>query len=108
MLIVAYTIFLLCLSVLWKGRGYMTQLPDNQRVTYQFQYRKCGKATCSTCRNGRGHGPYWYAYWNDGSRLRSGYIGKVRPEKLCTPVVPVVIEETPEIAGEEPSAVLAL
>ena len=86
----------------------MTQLPDNQRVTYQFQYRKCGKATCSTCRNGRGHGPYWYAYWNDGTRLRSGYIGKVRPEKLRSPIVPVVIEETPEIAGEEPSVVLAL
>ena len=58
----------------------MIQLPNNHRVTYQLQYRKCGKATCSTCREGPGHGPYWYAYWREGARLRSGYIGKVRPE----------------------------
>jgi hypothetical protein len=44
-----------------------------------LQYRKCGKASCSTCRNGQGHGPYWYAYWREGSRLRSGYVGKVHP-----------------------------
>jgi hypothetical protein len=60
----------------------MIQLPNNHRVTYQLQYRKCGKTTCSTCREGPGHGPYWYAYWREGARLRSGYIGKVRPESL--------------------------
>ena len=58
----------------------MTHLPGDQHVTYQFQYRKCGKSSCSTCRNGQGHGPYWYAYWREGSRLRSGYIGKVHPD----------------------------
>lgn len=52
---------------------------DKQHVTYQFQYRKCGKSSCSTCRNGQGHGPYWYAYWREGTRLRSGYVGKVNP-----------------------------
>ncbi len=60
----------------------MTQLPSDQHITYQLQYRKCGKVSCSTCRNGQGHGPYWYAYWRDGSRLRSGYIGKVHPSQL--------------------------
>lgn len=60
----------------------MTQLPSNQHITYQLQYRKCGKVSCSTCRNGPGHGPYWYAYWRDGSRLRSGYIGKIHPAQL--------------------------
>ena len=54
----------------------MTQLPGDQHITYQLQYRKCGKPTCRTCRQGQGHGPYWYAYWRDGSRLKSGYIGK--------------------------------
>ena len=54
----------------------MTQLPGDQHITYQLQYRKCGKPTCRTCREGQGHGPYWYAYWHDGSRLKSGYIGK--------------------------------
>jgi hypothetical protein len=59
----------------------MTQLPDNLHITYQLQYRKCGKSSCSTCRTGSGHGPYWYAYWREGSRLRSGYIGKVHPDE---------------------------
>lgn len=53
--------------------------PENQHVTYQLQYRKCGKSSCSTCRDGQGHGPYWYAYWREGTRLRSGYVGKVNP-----------------------------
>jgi hypothetical protein len=57
----------------------MTQLPSDHHITYQLQYRKCGKASCSTCRDGQGHGPYWYAYWREGSRLRSGYIGKIHP-----------------------------
>ena len=52
---------------------------DNQHVTYQLQFRKCGKTSCSTCRDGQGHGPYWYAYWREGTRLRSGYVGKVNP-----------------------------
>jgi len=54
--------------------------PENQHVTYQLQYRKCGKTSCSTCRNGSGHGPYWYAYWREGTRLRSGYVGKDNPK----------------------------
>ena len=58
----------------------MKDIPSNQHITYQLQYRKCGKASCSTCRNGPGHGPYWYAYWREGSRLRSGYVGKVHPQ----------------------------
>ncbi len=58
----------------------MTDIPSDQHITYQLQYRKCGKASCSTCRNGQGHGPYWYAYWREGSRLRSGYVGKVHPQ----------------------------
>ncbi|MBV9690244.1 MAG: hypothetical protein JO202_11110 [Ktedonobacteraceae bacterium] len=57
----------------------MTDIPSNQHITYQLQYRKCGKTACGTCRNGQGHGPYWYAYWREGSRLRSGYIGKIHP-----------------------------
>jgi hypothetical protein len=64
---------------LWKGKWIMTEIPGDQHITYQLQYRKCGKASCSTCRNTQGHGPYWYAYWREGSRLRSGYVGKVHP-----------------------------
>ena len=65
----------------WEGKSNMTHLPNDLHITYQLQYRKCGKASCSTCRDGQGHGPYWYAYWREGSRLRSGYIGKVSPEE---------------------------
>nr|BBH95521.1 hypothetical protein KTA_37200 [Thermogemmatispora argillosa] len=63
----------------------MAQIPSDHHITYQLQYRKCGKPTCSTCREGQGHGPYWYAYWREGSRLRSGYVGKERPEGSALP-----------------------
>ncbi len=67
----------------------MAEIPSNQHITYQLQYRKCGKASCSTCRKGQGHGPYWYAYWRVGTRLRSGYIGKIHPSmrKSAPPLV---------------------
>lgn len=68
---------------LWEGTWHMAQkIPDDQHITYQLQYRKCGKPSCKTCRDGLGHGPYWYAYWRQGSRLKSGYVGKnkVEPE----------------------------
>lgn len=57
----------------------MSKLPTDQHITYQLQYRKCGKPTCGTCKMGPGHGPYWYAYWREGTKLRSGYIGKTQP-----------------------------
>jgi hypothetical protein len=62
----------------------MPKLPSDQHITYQLQYRKCGKPTCSTCKTGMGHGPYWYAYWREGAKLRSGYIGKTQPEAVST------------------------
>jgi hypothetical protein len=71
-----------CQFVLWKGKGHMAQLPKDQHITYQLQYRKCGKPSCKTCREGKGHGPYWYAYWREGSRLRSGYVGKAPPDSI--------------------------
>lgn len=80
----------------------MNQLPSNQHITYQLQYRKCGKASCSTCRDRQGHGPYWYAYWREGSRLRSGYIGKVHPTKeMSTPAIHASIRSTVTITSEE-------
>jgi hypothetical protein len=85
----------------------MAQLPGDQHITYQLQYRKCGKLSCRTCRMGLGHGPYWYAYWRDGTRLRSAYIGKVRPASQDTPMESLAAESTAEIvsgdAVEEPN-----
>lgn len=70
----------------------MTKLPTDQHITYQLQFRKCGKPSCSTCRSGQGHGPYWYAYWREGSRLKSGYVGKVHPNRSGCPISRTNIE----------------
>lgn len=79
----------------------MRDIPSDQHITYQLQYRKCGKASCSTCREGQGHGPYWYAYWREGSRLRSGYVGKIHPNQHQPSISPsekeaVAAELTPQ------------
>lgn len=55
--------------------------PDGKHITYQQQYRKCGKAACKPCQTGQGHGPYWFAFWRDGRRVRSAYIGKTAPQR---------------------------
>jgi hypothetical protein len=47
--------------------------------TYRQRFITCGKAGCHTCTGGPGHGPYWYAYWREGTNVRSTYIGKQRP-----------------------------
>lgn len=60
----------------------MTPLPQDTHITYTQEYRKCGKPLCTTCKTGKGHGPYWYFYYRDGSRLRNGYIGKELPQSV--------------------------
>lgn len=48
---------------------------DGDRVSYRLETVNCGKPGCKSCP----HGPYWYAYFREGKRLRSRYIG--RPER---------------------------
>ena len=44
---------------------------------YQLEYKRCGKPTCRCAQpGGQGHGPYWYAYWREGGKARSRYLGK--------------------------------
>jgi hypothetical protein len=64
----------------------MVKIPTDPGVsiTYQLQYRRCGKQHCRCTQlvdraDNRGHGPYWYAYWREGKKLRSAYIGKTQP-----------------------------
>jgi hypothetical protein len=45
--------------------------------TYVQQYRRCGKKNCHICKDGHGHGPYWY---ERSAKLR--YIGKELPESV--------------------------
>ncbi len=49
-----------------------SEAPERGKVTYRQERVRCGREGCSTCP----HGPYWYAYWREGGRLRSRYIGK--------------------------------
>lgn len=52
-------------EVAFEGDG-----PD--RVTYRLETVRCGKEGCKSCP----HGPYWYAYYREGNRLKSRYIGR--------------------------------
>ena len=54
----------------------------SSKVTYRQQFTRCGKQRCQTCRQGAGHGPYWYAYWSVNGRTVSKYLGKDVPEGL--------------------------
>src|SRR5438270_7066034 len=47
----------------------------SSKVTYRQQYTRCGKERCRKCKEGAGHGPYWYAYWSDNGRTISKYVG---------------------------------
>jgi DNA-binding SARP family transcriptional activator len=49
-------------------------------ITYSCEWRRCGKASCRCCRDGKGHGPYYYAHWRDerGKRCRR-YLGRMSP-----------------------------
>jgi hypothetical protein len=58
------------------------EIPKQRNVSYQYQLRKCGRATCQRCRTGERHGPYWYAYWREGKTVYSAYIGRVMPTHL--------------------------
>lgn len=54
----------------------MRDIPEGAHVSYQFQYRKCGK--CAACEQGPGHGPYFYGYWRvPGMRPQSKNMGKI-------------------------------
>ncbi len=44
-------------------------------ITFRYETVRCGKDNCSRCP----HGPYWYAYWKEGGRTRSRYIGRSLP-----------------------------
>mgnify|MGYP001093509887 CR=1 FL=1 len=53
-------------------------IPANPDVSVSLRRQavKCGKEACTRCP----HGPYWYAYWTEGGRRRSRYIGRLLEE----------------------------
>ena len=52
------------------------------QVTYHQQISYCGKPRCRKCREGKGHGPYWYAYQIVNGRTVRTYIGKQLPADM--------------------------
>lgn len=51
------------------------------KVSYRLEPVRCGKPGCKKCP----HGPYWYAYWREGGRVRSRYIGRRLPGETAKP-----------------------
>jgi hypothetical protein len=50
-------------------------IPKN--ATIRKEYVNCKKPKCY---HGRTHGPYYYAYWKEGSKIKKKYIGQYRYE----------------------------
>lgn len=76
-------------------------------VTYRQQVNFCGKPRCRKCRDGIGHGPYWYAFrvTADGRKERV-YIGKNLPPGVTNVESPGT--PRPEnVAGSPPSGDVA-
>src|SRR6185437_12052974 len=54
----------------------------NGKITYHQQVSYCGKPRCRKCREGVGHGPYWYSYQTVNGRTTRTYIGKTLPPEI--------------------------
>jgi DNA-binding SARP family transcriptional activator len=55
----------------------------SSKISYRQQYTRCGKQLCQKCREGAGHGPYWYAYWSEKGRTVSKYVGARLPDEVA-------------------------
>ncbi len=51
---------------------------------YYLKYKKCRKVNCQTCREGKGHGPYWHMSRTDpvSRKTVETYIGKHLPHDV--------------------------
>jgi len=79
-----------------------TNPPPTGAVTYSQQYRRCGKPDCQACRPGRpGHGPYWYARWQEGGRTRTRYIGKEAPPDVSDRSLPMTPAPAVTVEGKD-------
>src|SRR5436309_15288244 len=70
----------------------------NSKITYHQQVSYCGKPRCKKCREGTGHGPYWYSYKTVNGRTTRTYVGKNLPpdieEQMVGNVEPPSVLET--------------
>ncbi len=51
---------------------------DLKSFSYVWQAIQCRKESCKSCP----HGPYLYARWREGVRVRAIYIGRTVPDEL--------------------------
>jgi hypothetical protein len=58
--------------------GGTPEADPEEGVTYRLESVRCGKANCTSCP----HGPYWYAYYREGTKLKSRYIGRDLPDDV--------------------------
>lgn len=63
--------------------------PELAGVTYRLESVRCGKAGCNSCP----HGPYWYAYFREGKKLKSRYIGRDLPADVKAALQTAVVSE---------------
>ena len=63
------------LPLLLAGRQVAGEIITQGNISYRPERIKCGKKNCK-CAAGELHGPYWYAYWREGGKVKSRYIGK--------------------------------
>lgn len=74
----------------------------NGKITYHQQVGYCGKSRCRKCRDGTGHGPYWYSYQTVEGRTIRTYIGKHLPPQVqatvegMQPIKKISVEREPE------------
>jgi DNA-binding SARP family transcriptional activator len=75
------------------------------KITYHQQVSYCGKPRCRRCREGIGHGPYWYAYQTVNGRTVRTYVGKNPPPET---MAAIQAEANPPVASEFASTQLRL
>lgn len=75
-------------------------MTQHGKITYHQQVTYCGKPRCRRCREGIGHGPYWYAYQTINSQTTRTYIGKDLP-----PTVQSGLDKASVTSGESAMAV---
>src|SRR5579859_258794 len=80
----------------------------DSKITYHQQVSYCGKPRCRRCREGTGHGPYWYAYQTINGRTVRTYVGKQLPLELQAQATGVAEESSEARSPEAASAVVRL